>query len=178
MNPIADLRRRLDNMIRPGTIYAVDHARTRCRVKTGNILTGWLRYFVDRAGSVRRHSTPTLGEQCLILSPSGEMTAGFVLVGVNCDQFPSPSDNPDLDSTTYPDGTWVGYDMGSKELTVIMAAGGRLILEAPAGVQIKGDVDIAGTVTVSKDVIASDISLVNHTHGGVQGGNSSTGKPQ
>lgn len=178
MNPIAALNRRLDNMIRPGTIYAVDHARTRCRVKTGNILTGWLRYFVDRAGSVRRHSSPTLGEQCLILSPSGEMASGFVLVGINCDQFPSPSDNPDLDSITYADGTWVGYDMGRKELTVTMTPGGRVVLAAPAGVQITGDVDISGTVTVSEDVIASGISLVNHAHGGVQGGNSSTGKPK
>lgn len=186
MNPIADLRRRLDNLIRPGTIYAVDHAQARCRVKTGNILTGWLRYFVGRAGNVRRHSAPTLGEQCIIFSPSGELAAGFVLVGINSLQFPGPSDNPDLDSTTYADGTWIGYDMGSKDLTVAMAAGGRITvlapdgvqLAAPGGVSITGDVNIDGTVTVSEDVIAGGISLISHAHGGVQGGNSTTGKPQ
>lgn len=186
MNPIADLRRRLDNMIRPGTIYAVDHARARCRVKSGPLLTGWLRFFVGRAGSVRRNSDPTPGEQCLIISPSGEMATGFVLVGINSDQFPTPTENPHLDSSTYADGTWMGYDMGSKEMTVIMTEGGRITVLAPAGVEltapsgvtITGNVDITGTVTVSEDVIASGISLVNHTHGGVQGGNSSTGKPQ
>lgn len=186
MNPIAELRRRLDNMIRPGTIYAVDHATARCRVKSGEILTGWLRYFVGRAGYVRRHSVPTLGEQCAVFSPSGEMAAGFVLVGINCDQFPSPSENPHLDSSIYTDGTWFGYDMGSKELTVIMTAGGKINVQAPAGVQIAapggvsitGDVDITGTVTVSQDVVASGISLAKHTHGGVQGGNGTTGAPQ
>lgn len=186
MNPIADLRRRLDNMIRPGTIYAVDHVKARCRVKSGPLLTDWLRFFVGRAGSVRRNSDPTPGEQCLIFSPSGEMAAGFALVGLNSDQFSTPTDNPDLDSTTYVDGTWMGYDMASKELTVHMAPGGHINvlapagvnLNAPGGVAITGDVDITGNVTVSKDVIASGISLVNHTHGGVQGGNSSTGKPQ
>lgn len=178
MNPIADLRRRLDNMIRPGTIFAVDHATARCRVKTGSIITGWLRYFVGRSGSVRRHSAPTSGEQCVVFSPSGEMAAGFVLVGLNCDQFPAPSDNPFLDSSTYSDGTWLGYDMGSGEMTVVLAAGGKLILRAPGGVQIEGNIDVAGTVTVSEDVIAGGVSLVNHRHGGVESGSSSTGAPQ
>jgi len=178
MNPIVDLRRRLDNMIRPGTIYAVDHVNARCRVKTGKLLSGWLRYFVGRAGAVRRHSAPTLGEQCTVLSPSGEMAVGFVLVGLNSDEFPAPSDNPELDSMTYADGTWFGYDMGNKELTVIMSPGGRVVLQAPGGVQIAGDVNITGTVTVSEDVIASGISLVNHTHTGVETGNGSTGAPQ
>lgn len=178
MNPIAELRRRLDNMIRPGTIYAVDHVRTRCRVKTGNIITGWLRYFVDRAGSVRRHSAPTLGEQCVVLSPSGEMAAGFVLIGINCDQFLSPSDNPDLNSTTYADGTWIGYDMGSKDLTVIMTEGGRIVLEAPAGVKLTGNLDIDGKVTSSGDVVAGGISVMNHKTTGVTPGNGLSGDPQ
>ncbi|MEZ2744273.1 phage baseplate assembly protein V [Halopseudomonas bauzanensis] len=189
MNPIADLRRRLDNMIRPGTIYAVDHAQARCRVKTGDLLTGWLRYFVGRAGSVRRHSAPTLGEQCTVFSPSGEMAAGFALVGINSDQFPPPSDNPLLDSTTYADGTWFGYDMGSKEMTVIMAPGGKITAFAPGGVEIHGDVTITGAVSVSKDVtvagsviadkdmVASGVDLVTHMHGGVEPGDGSTGEP-
>lgn len=178
MNPIADLRRRLDNMIRPGTIYAVDHVNARCRVKTGSLLSGWLRYFVGRAGAVRRHSAPSPGEQCTVLSPSGEMAAGFVLVGLNSDEFPAPSNDPDLDSIEYVDGTWIGYDMGNQELTVIMAPGGRVILQAPGGVQIAGNVDIIGTVTVSEDVTANGISLVNHAHGGVESGSGSTGAPQ
>lgn len=178
MNPIADLRRRLDNMIRPGTIYAVDHVNARCRVETGGLTTGWLRYFVGRAGLVRRHSAPSAGEQCTVLSPSGEMATGFVLVGLNSAEFPAPSTDPELDSVEYPDGTWIGYDMGSQELTVIMAPGGRIILQAPGGVQIAGDVNILGTVTVSEDVTASGISLVNHTHSGVQSGSGSTGAPQ
>lgn|SRR5690606_8783184 len=178
MNPIADLRRRLDNMLRPGTIFAVDHVRGRCRVKTGNLLTGDLRYFVGRAGAVRHHSVPTLGEQCIVISPSGELATGFVLVGLNSDEFPVPSDNPELDSIEYADGTWMGYDQGNSELTVILAPGGKLILQAPAGVQIAGDVNIVGNVTVTEDVVAAGISLVSHTHSGVETGSGSTGVPQ
>lgn len=178
MDPIADLRRRLDNMIRPGTVQAVDHAHARCRVKSGNLLSQWLPWFSRRAGNVRDWEPPTEGEQCIIISPSGELGAGLVLVGLNSDSFPAPSGNPNLDSRTYGDGTWMGYDMGSKEMTVIMTAGGKQILHIPAGIEIQGNVSITGTVTVSQDVTASGISLVSHRHGGVSGGNSTTGEPQ
>lgn len=165
-------------MIRPGTIHAVDHAKPRCRVKSGALLTQWLPWFACRAGRVRDWSPPSEGEQCVIISPSGELAAGFVLVGLNSDSFPAPSSNPDLDSRTYADGTWMGYDMGSKEMTIIMAAGGKQILRIPAGIEIQGDVTITGTVTVTEDVTASGISLVEHVHGGVQGGSSTTEAPQ
>ncbi len=178
MDPIADLRRRLDNMIRPGTIHVVDHEQARCRVKSGALLTQWLPWFSRHAGSVRDWSPPTVGEQCVIISPSGELAAGFVLVGLNSGSFPAPSSNQVLDSRTYADGTWMGYDMGRKEMTVIMTAGGKQILQIPAGIEIQGDVTITGTVTVSEDVIAGGISLVEHVHGGVQGGSSTTGAPQ
>lgn len=178
MNPLAELRRRLDNLIRPGVIYAVDAANHRCRVKSGELLTDWLRYFVERAGTVRRHSPPTLNEQCVVFSPSGELCAGFVLVGLNSDEFPGPSDNPDLDSATYADGTWFGYDQGSKQMTVIMTAGGKMLLQIPAGIEIQGNVNITGLVTVSEDVIAAGISLANHQTTGVTSGNELSGPPQ
>lgn len=38
-------------------------------------------------------------------------------------------------------------------------------------------VTVAKTVTASTDVIGGGVSLKNHTHGGVQGGRSNTGKP-
>jgi phage baseplate assembly protein V len=41
-----------------------------------------------------------------------------------------------------------------------------------------GNIDLTGTETVSVDVIANGISLVNHIHRGVRGGTDSTGKPQ
>lgn len=40
-----------------------------------------------------------------------------------------------------------------------------------------GNMTLNGTLVVSGDVIASGVSLVNHTHGGVLAGPASTGKP-
>ncbi len=190
MDHIAEIRRRLDNMIRPGTIYAVDHANARCRVKSGALLTQWLPWFAHRAGAMREWSPPSLNEQCVVFSPSGEMAAGFVLVGVNSAAFPAPASSEPEHVQAYADGTVISYDRASHTLTGILAAGGRAVLSAPGGVHItgnvtivgsvsiNGDTDVTGTVTSDEDVIASGISLTSHTHGGVQGGNSSTGGPQ
>lgn len=46
-------------------------------------------------------------------------------------------------------------------------------------IDLRGDeMHVNGTIIVSGDVIASGISLVNHIHGGVKAGPSTTGKPQ
>ncbi|WOD12787.1 phage baseplate assembly protein V [Pseudomonas sp. NyZ704] len=177
MNPIAELRRRLDNMIRLGTVYAVDAANVRCRVKTGELLTDWLPYFVRRAGTRRDSEHPTTKEQAVVFSPSGELGAGVVLIGLNSDEFPSPNADPNVHSSHFSDGTWCGYDQGSKEMTVIMAPGGKMILQIPAGIQIQGNVDIAGTVTASEDVIAAGVSLVNHKTAGITRGNELSDPP-
>ena len=119
MNPIAELRRRLDNLIRPGTVYAVDPASVRCRIKSGELLTDWLPYFVRRAGSRRDSDHPTLNEQAAVFSPSGELGAGFVLIGLNSDAFPSPNTDPNLHSSHFADGTWFGYDQGEHRMRFV-----------------------------------------------------------
>lgn len=43
---------------------------------------------------------------------------------------------------------------------------------------VYGDIFCKGTITADVDVIAAGISLVNHIHGGVQGGSSKTAKPE
>jgi phage baseplate assembly protein V len=173
----ADLTRRLDNLLRQGTIYATDPAKARCRVKSGSLLTDWLPYFVHRAGSRRDVEHPTTGEQCLVLSPSGVMAAGLVLVGINSDQFPAPHSNQALHSSHFSDGAVISYNRETHTMTATLPAGGSATINAPAGVQIIGDVSITGTVTVSEDVTASGISLVNHVHSGVERGNANTDAP-
>lgn len=178
MNPIAEIRRRLDNMIRLGTVYAVDAANVRCRVKSGELLTDWLPYFVRRAGTRRDSEHPSNKEQAAVFSPSGELGAGFVLIGLNSDEFPSPNADPNVHSSHFADGAWFGYDQGSGDYTVVTTAEGRIQISAPGGINITGPVNITGLVTVTDDVVASGISLVNHKHGGVQSGNSTTDVPQ
>lgn len=173
--PIAplDLLRRLENLLRPGTVHAVDHAAARIRVASGDLLTDWLPWFERRAGTTRSWSPPTIGEQCLLLCPGGEMAAGLVLVGLYSDNHPAPVDEPDLHHTAYADGAVIEYDQAAHVLRASLPTGSLVNVTAPGGITLDTPL-----VTVTGDVVASGISLVNHVHGGVTPGGGKTGGPQ
>ncbi|WP_282338499.1 phage baseplate assembly protein V [Pseudomonas sp. PS02288] len=178
MDTSTELARRLENLIRLGTVAEVDHAAARCRITAGNLTTNWLAWVALRAGASQDWDPPSIGEQCLVFSPSGDPAQGIALVGIYSEAHPAPANSATVRRRAYPDGALIQYDHASHMLHATLPAGGRAVLEAPAGVLILGNVDITGTVTVSQDVVASGISLVNHDHGGVQPGNGTTGAPQ
>jgi len=59
-----------------------------------------------------------------------------------------------------------------------MADGSCYIAVTAGGIEIKGDVTLAGKLDATGDVKAGSISLQSHTHGGVESGAGSTGQPQ
>lgn len=175
---IFDILRRLENQIRYGTIAAVDHQAARCTVSTGGLSVPNLPWLAQRAGSSLDWDPPTVGEQCILFSPSGEPALGVALVGLYSQQRPAPSNSATVRRRKYPDGAVIDYDHASHTLSATLPAGGKAQLTAPGGVTILGNVDITGTVTVSADVVASGISLVTHKHGGVQTGSGTTAVPK
>lgn len=175
---ITDLLRRLENLIRLGTIAAVDHQAARCTVSTGGLSVPNLPWLALRAGDSSDWDPPTVGEQCILLAPSGEPALGVALVGLYSQQRPAPSNSATVRRRKYPDGAVIDYDHATHTLSATLPANGKAQLTAPGGVTILGNVDITGTVTVSEDVLAAGISLVNHVHGGVHSGPSTTGAPQ
>jgi len=116
---IADLTRRLENLIRPGAIAAVDHGNARCQVTTGGITTGWLPWFTRRAGATSDWDPPSIGEQCVVLSPSGDPGVGFVLVGIYSDSNPAHSADPAVHRTQWANGDFLQHnaDTGAAELS-------------------------------------------------------------
>ena len=113
-----DLGRRIANLIRFGTIAEVDTAGARVRVTTGGILTQWIPWMAARAGSTAEWNPPTVGEQVLLLSPSGEPAAGVALVGLYTEARPAPSSSPDEHVTAYPDGAVIKYNHAASVLEV------------------------------------------------------------
>jgi len=180
----ADLIRRLENLIRFGTIAEVDTAAARCRVKTGGITTAWLPWFAERAGQDSTWEAPSIGEQCVVFCPSGEPAVGVVMVGLYSEQFPAPDNSAARRRRKYRDGAVIDYDTGTKTLTATLPAGGKIIATAPGGfdltgdVTIQGDVAITGKVDATADVTAGGVSVMGHKHGGVSRGNAQTDAPQ
>ncbi|MEJ7933649.1 phage baseplate assembly protein V [Sphingobium sp. AN558] len=166
------------DVLRLGTIASVDHANATCTVESGDIVTGDLPWIAQRAGNARIWSPPSVGEQCLLASPEGDIQAGIVIVGLYSDACPPPSNDPDKIVVEYPDGATIAYDHVTHQLTATLPAGGKATIEAPDGVSIIGPLDVTGPITATQDVVGGGISLMNHLHGKVQAGSAKTDKPE
>lgn len=110
--------RQLENLIKIGTVQEVDPVSNRIRVQHGGLLTDWLKYKTPAAGGVSIWRLPSIGEACLILSPSGETENGTVLCGIDSTQYPAPSQNPNETVVRFPDGAEINYDHVQRHLKI------------------------------------------------------------
>ncbi len=70
--------RMLASLVIPCRVVAVDLAAARVRVSDGSGWTSaWVRWHAQAAGQARHWRAPSLGEQGVLLSPSGEPAQGF-----------------------------------------------------------------------------------------------------
>ncbi|CAI2070500.1 Phage P2 baseplate assembly protein gpV [Serratia quinivorans] len=114
----SDILRLLRNLIRIGTVNAVDLKRGLCRVDTGGNLTDWLNWLTCRAGRTRVWWAPSEGEQVLVLALGGELDTAFVLPGIFSDTFPAPSESADAIHIAFPDGAALEYEPATGALSV------------------------------------------------------------
>lgn len=190
MDPLVELSRLLQNLLRYGVVASVDHAARRCTVRSGELLTKPLRWLTYRAGDAHTWWAPSVGEQVILLSPGGDTARGTVLPALYADDATAPVDGDTTHITQYPDGALISYAPEKHELRLALPSGGKIILAAPAGVDITGDTRIAGTLHVTDnvsvdagikaadDVIAGTISLQHHLTQGVQPGTYLSGEPK
>lgn len=155
----AELQRKLDNIIRFGVIAEVNHATARARVKSGDILTEFLPFITPRAGTTKTWSPPTVGEQCVMLSVSGEFTTACILVGLYTQN--SPSQSPNEHVIEFADGAKITYNQSSGALVVTgiktasITAANQIDIDCPT-INIKGNVNIDGKVTSTGDMVAGE----------------------
>jgi len=186
-----EILRRLDNLARVGTIEEVRTGKpARVRVRSGDMVTNWRPWVAGRAGGKAGAMwwPPVKGEQVLLLSPGGDLNNAMVLPGAYSDKNQQASDNPAIFRMDFGGGGYMEHDavagnfhleamasiviqcMGSSititEHEITMRAGG-----ATATLNRKG-------LEVTPDVIANEISLVNHVHPGVKQGGDRTEKPE
>lgn len=153
---VADLRRRIDNLLRLGTVTAVRQGE--CRVKSGEIETNWRPFFTRRAGSARTSWRPTVGEQVMLLSLSGDVATAHVLPALYQDEYDEPDDHSTRDRTVYPDGAAIEYDPEAGALnvtgikTATVAASKLVTIDCPeviftGNTTTKGNALVEGVIT-------------------------------
>ena len=184
-----DPEQQIGDAIQYGVVATVDHGNATCTVTLGELITGELPWVAQRAGGMRCWSPPSVGEQCVVLSPEGDLENGFVVLGLYSNANPAPSNDPDVVQIDMPDGATISYNHATHALAVSLPAGGTATINAPGGATINGpvtinglltvndDVSISGTATAGEDVVGGGKSLKGHKHSGVQAGTAQTGAP-
>jgi len=125
----SEIDRKLANLIRVGTVKEADYKKARVRIQIGKILTDWLPWVTSRAGQDRNWSAPSVGEQVVLLSPSGEMAQGVVVPAIYQQKHPAPSDKETDIAFVFQDGSKVLYDKEKHHFTVSVVTDGTLTLK-------------------------------------------------
>lgn len=188
MNNAAEILRLIQNIVRLGAIAEVDHGAPgerlpAVRVRSGELLTGWLPWANGRAGTTRDWNPPTRGEQVMILSPGGDLANGVAMPSLFQMIHQPPSNDPGKIARQFPDGALFEYDHENSVLRINLP--GSIEIHAPGGTQWVGNIDHQGDINrEGSDTQTSGTKTHNgknvgsdHTHGGVQGGPSNTGEP-
>lgn len=179
----AELHRRLENLIRFGTIKAIypDQPFTTVTVTIGAITTAKLRYLTLRAGKTKTWDPPSVGEEVIVFSPSGVLEMGVAIAGLNNQENPSPSKDLNKTIRIFEDGCILSYDIKTHHLEAVLPEGGTC--DITADVKINGKLHVTETITAGDnistvaDVLASDISLTKHRTSGVKAGSEESGGP-
>ncbi len=158
---LAEIAKRIENIIRVGAVDQIDTSTAKVRVKSGDILTNWLPWLTRKAGNNSEWWAPEVGEQVLILSPGGDLAQGIVLPSLYQDAHPAQSDNKNVYRQDFSNGDYIQHDQDSGQLT-IKAKKFRFI----------GPVEQTGG-----DMTSDGVSAQHHKHGGILAGPNSTDEP-
>ncbi|WP_116963091.1 phage baseplate assembly protein V [Fastidiosibacter lacustris] len=158
MQYLTDMQRRLNNLVRVGTVIETND--TRLKVKLGDNSTGWLPWVTQRTGDCVTWWKPSVGEQVLVLSPSGELNNGIVLPAIYTKNQPTLNQNEH--TTVYKDGTRISYDYAQKKLSVNCVGDIEITAAKMLTADITDSVTIKGAKTLSID-FAGNIDIKTPT---------------
>lgn len=115
--------------LRKGAVIAVSGAL--CRVGSGEIQTDWIEWFSPFAGESSDWLAPSIGEQVMLLCPSGDPAQAVALRGIYSDHFPPQSTDMNKHVRKYRDGARVEYDFAAHALKAELPAGATITIDAP-----------------------------------------------
>lgn len=188
-----ELNRRLENLIRTGTVIAVRTQNpARCRVQLGDNTTDWLPWITGRAGGPnggRSWWPPVVGEQCLVVSPGGDLLSGVVIPGIYSDAMGAPSDQAGCERNEWaPNNFWQWLNdalhIRCEQAITLQVGDNVTLVMTPTGITLSvgGNTSLrmdSSGIYATPDVIGGGrISLVNHVHPGVEPGEGNTKEPR
>jgi len=145
---LADLTKRLSNIIRIGTIFEINYQTAKARVKIGELETDFLPWANSNSGSNNIWNPPEIDEQVVILSPSGDLSQAIILPSLYKNNASNSDQN--IKSITYQDGSKISFNVSSGTLDLDLK--GDVIIKVVGNANIEGDnINITASSNITLD---------------------------
>lgn len=154
----AEHDRMIAGLIIPCRVVAVDLAAAMVRVSDGGDWTSaWVRWHSQGAGKARHWRAPSLGEQGVLFSPSGNPAQGTFVPGLYGNAGSQPDNRDHVEVWRFDDGGSLLYDWEAKRYQITLPSG-TVELKVGATVATLTD-DSITAVTTSANIQAAAITL-------------------
>lgn len=148
--------RMIASTVMPCVVVAVDLPAGMVRVQSGDWVSAWVRWHSQAAGKARHWRVPSLKEQGVLLSPSGEPAMGTFIPGLYGNAGAQPDNRDHVEVWRFDDGGSLVYDWEASSYTIDLPAGtvtvkvGDSVLElTPDSARlVSGAINLVGTVTI------------------------------
>lgn len=183
---LAEMWRRLNNLIRRGTVHSVQLSPPRVRVSFGTDpvnntehLSAWLPWYTRADAGVQEWSVPAVGCPATVLSEGGDIRNGVVLVGMITDDQTPAGDSGEVYATRYGNGASVTVDTAGNAMAISLPAGGTVSVDCQGGAILKGDLKVEGNINATGEVadktgtlqaVRETFNLHDHPENGDGGG--------
>ncbi len=162
--------RMIANMIAVGQIAEVGQGVV--KVVLGGLKTDWIQWCTQRAGDDRDWWAPSIGEQCILAAPSGDLSQAVIIGFLFQDQYPAPADSGDVRRTVYQDGTIVEYDKAASCLKIdaSKSSGTVQIICQQASIEATNNI----TFDTPKAEFTGNVTIAKSLNAGANGGGKAT----
>ncbi|MEE1902681.1 phage baseplate assembly protein V [Pseudomonas inefficax] len=120
----AQMDRMLAGLLIPCYVVAVDLVDAKVRVTDGGDWTSaWVRWHSLAAGKARHWRAPSIGEQGMLVSPSGEPAQGTFVPGLYGKAGDRPDNRDHVETWRFDDGGSIVYDWAANSYTIKLPTG-------------------------------------------------------
>jgi phage baseplate assembly protein V len=148
--------RMIASTVMPCVVVAVDLPAGMVRVQSGDWISAWVRWHSQAAGKARHWRVPSLKEQGVLLSPSGEPAMGTFIPGLYGNAGAQPDNRDHVEVWRFDDGGSLVYDWEANSYTIELPVGtvtikvGDSVLEmTPDSARlVSGAINLVGLVTI------------------------------
>ncbi|MEN8638496.1 phage baseplate assembly protein V [Pseudomonas sichuanensis] len=158
--------RMLAALVIPCRVVAVDLAAARVRVSDGDGWTStWVRWHALAAGKARHWRVPSLDEQGVLVSPSGEPAQGTFVPGLYGNAGAAPDNRDHVEIWRFDDGGSLSYDWQASRYDIQLPNGNASIRVGASTLQVS-DAGITletSAITLDATSIALDAASITLT---------------